>query len=564
MHRHLLWSALGFVATNMTARDKIRTKSASGSRRLWQLLARDTAPKDLLWLGYVLGIAPWSHRAARPLHEFSRWEARRARQAAVDDRIEGLRKRIAHNEPAQTGYRISLAALSPELDGICRPMRRPGEEIVLASIDQDGFLCPRFEQLWPAPRVTAEAFLPRNRFELSVVDANGWVGVRKDFRGNKVAFANELEASLDLAAAGCHVPTIFGVNFERQSITFAYIDGMVVRESLAQAGAPMRDRDPQPGRTERDTARIYQERCMAGRALVEQVIGRNTIALIGDALLGIHRAGYALGDVKYGNIIIEAKTKIPYFVDCELALPLRRFSPLSATYLRDRDAETLNMLFGTDLLTAKALRRTPFPEQDNLYSPLYAGHGLRWGAIWNPDLGILRWRHMLANDLPIPRGGRILDLGANSGFNALQMLRAGAREAVGVEIDPIAMKQGLFVKRVFEWADNAEYRFSYVAGSHGDVGSMNLGRFDLITAFCTLYYLSATAMAKTVRDLSQLTDTLVLQCNTDHSIERGDPETFMKASLSFNIELVRHNGFPKVTVIERRGSNRPLLIAHTG
>jgi hypothetical protein len=548
----------------MTASDKIRTKSASGSRRIWQLLARDTAPKDLLWLGYVLGIAPWSHRAARPLHEFSRWEVRHARQTTVDRRIKGLQERIARNEPPQTGYRISLAALSPDLEDICRPMRRTGEDIVLASIDQDGFLCPRFEPLWPAPRVTADAFLARERFELSVVDFNGWVGVRKDFRGNKVAFANELEASLDLAAAGCHVPPIFKVNFERLSITFAYINGLVVRESLAQAGAPMRDRDRLPGRTKRDNNRIYQERCLAGRALVEDVVGRADIARIGDALLGIHRAGYALGDVKYGNIIIEATTKTPYFVDCELALPLRRFSPSSATYLRDRDAETLNTLFGTNLLTAKVLRRTPFPEQDNLYSPLYAGHGLRWGAIWNPDLGILRWRHMLANDLPIPRGGRILDLGANSGFNALQMLRAGAKEVVGVEIDPIAMNQGLFVKRVFEWADNADYRFSYVPGSHGDVGSMNLGRFDLITAFCTLYYLSAAAMAKTVRDLSQLSDTLVLQCNTDHSIERSDPETFMKASLPFNMELVRHNGFPGVTVIERRGSNRPLLIARTG
>jgi hypothetical protein len=55
-----------------------------------------------------------------------------------------------------------------------------------------------------------------------------------------------------------------------------------------------------------------------------------------------------------------------------------------------------------------------------------------------------------------------------------------------------------------------------------------------------------------------------LQCNTDHSIERRDPETFMKASPPFNMELVRHNGFPNVTVIERRGSNRPLVIARTG
>ena len=92
---------------------------------------------------------------------------------------------------------------------------------------------------------------------------------------------------------------------------------------------------------------------------------------------------------------------------------------------------------------------------------------------------------------------------------------------------------------------------------------MNLRRFDLVTAFCTLYYLSNAAMSKTVSDLAQLTDVLVLQCNNERSIERSDPETYTKASLSFNVELVRNNGFPNVTVIERRGSNRPLVIART-
>jgi hypothetical protein len=51
-----------------------------------------------------------------------------------------------------------------------------------------------------------------------------------------------------------------------------------------------------------------------------------------------------LEDVKYGNVIVEARTNTPYFVDCERALPLRQFSPMTATYLRDRDADKLNLL----------------------------------------------------------------------------------------------------------------------------------------------------------------------------------------------------------------------------
>jgi tRNA A-37 threonylcarbamoyl transferase component Bud32/SAM-dependent methyltransferase len=538
-----------------------RTRMASASERVRQLLSRDT--RDLLWLGYVLGIASWAHRAAGPMHQLQRWHVRRRRERDVDHRMELLRAQITRRFLAQRSYRVALAELCPGLDETCCPLRRSNEEITLACIDQDGFLLPRFEQFWDAPCAEADAFLPRDRFELTVVDRDGWVGVRKDFRGDRIAFVNELEAALDLAAAGCQVPAIFAVDFERFSITFAYIYGVVVREALAQAGAPMRDRDVRPDRARLGDRRIQQERRAAGRRLVDKVVDPKTITRLGEALLAIHRAGYALEDVKYGNVIIEAMTNTPYFVDCERALPLRQFSRTAATYFRDRDADKLNRLFGTNLLTAELLRRFRLAAGATTYSPFYAGAGIWWGAIWNPDLGILRWRHMLAKYVPVPQGGRVLDLGANNGFNALQMLRAGASEVVGVEIDPAAIEQGLFVKRVFEWTDNTEYRFSYIHGSHADTGSMNLGRFDLITAFCTLYYLSAAAMTKTVSDLAKLTDTLVLQCNNERSIKRSDPDTYTKASLPFNIELVRNNGFTNVTVIERRGSNRPLVVART-
>ena len=505
-----------------------------------------------------MGIASWIHRAAGPMHELCRWQVRRRRQRNVDDRMKLLRGRIADGCWSQRGRRLALAELSPKLDEVCCPLRRPNEEIVLASIDQDGFLQPRFAQFWTAPCVNADSFLPRGRFELLVVDRDGWIGVRKNFRGNKIAFANELEAALDLTAACPHVPAILGVDFERLSITFAYIKGVVVREALAQAGAPMRDRDVQFG----SARRIEQERRAAGRRLINKVFDRQTVVVgVGEALLSIHRAGYTLEDVKYGNVIIEAGSNKPYFIDCERALPLRHFFRTTATYLRDRDADKLNGLFGTNLLTAKALRRIRLPAGGTVYSPFYAGTGIWWGAIWNPDLGVLRWRHMLAKHVPVPKGGRILDLGANNGFNALQMLRVGASEVIGVEIDAGAIEQGIFLKRVFEWADNTEYRFSYVQGSHADIGSMNLGRFELVTALCALYYSSAEAMRKTVSDLTRLTDILVLQCNDERLIERSDGETYKKASLPFNIDLVRKNGFPNVTVIGRRKSKRPLVIA---
>jgi hypothetical protein len=330
-------------------------------RRTVQILARSARVKDRVWPVNVVKIAHWAPLALTPLHEIVRWKIGRTRRMDVHRRIPLLQSRMDQHDRQLDGYRVSLDQLCPNLDEICRPMRRPDEEISLAAIDQDGFLHPYFSELWPAPLVSSDAFLRRDRFDLTVVDHSGWVGVRKDFRGDQAAFANELEAGLDLAEAGCHVPPVFKADFAQLSITFAYIDGFVVREALAQAGAPLRNRDWRPARTRLGNRWLDRERRMAGRKLVEKVVGRDIAQRVGEELLAIHRAGYTMEDVKYGNIIIEAKTETPYFVDCEQALPLRHVSRAAATYLRDRDAEKLNALFGTDLLTAKRLRRRSFP-----------------------------------------------------------------------------------------------------------------------------------------------------------------------------------------------------------
>lgn len=522
--------------------------------------------RNLLWLVYVLAIAPWLHRAAAPLNEWSRWRARRRRHRRRDceRRMAVLKSRLACVSLPVGQYRVALVDVCPALEAICEGLRPSQDEIPVADIDQDGFLCPRFGVLWAAPSVGREAFVPRKRFELTVVDRHGYLGVRKDFRGDEVAFVNELEATLDLAAAGCQVPAVLAVDFNRPSITFSYINGRVVREVLAEAGARIRDRDLPRARSMLAERRQDRQRVLAGRRVLHQVLDAATVASVGDALLAIHRSGYALGDVKYGNVIIETESKAPYFIDYEEALPLRDVSHMTATYLRDCDADKLNDHFGTGLFTAKTLRAMRTIPGGPVYSPCYVGMGIRWGKIWLRDVGMQRWSHALARDLPVPRGGRVLDVGANNGFNALQMLRAGAAEVIGVEVDWAAIEQGMFLKRVFEWADNRIYQFGYIHASAADIPSMALGRFDLVTALCSLYYLRAELMAATVRALEKITDTLVLQCNDDRTIKRGDASTYLKASHQFAVELVRGNGFPHFMVVHPRGSGRTLVIARTG
>ena len=144
-------------------------------------------------------------------------------------------------------------------------------------------------------------------------------------------------------------------------------------------------------------------------------------------------------------------------------------------YLRDLDRQTFNKLFGTRLVTAAELRGLggpplvdrsgPAATTNQVYAPVILRDDIRWGKIWNTDVGIGRWNFIMKEHLPIPHGGSILDLGSNNGFNPLQMLRAGAASAVAVEMDAQVIEQGRFLKSAFEWLDNRPYDFRYIHGS---------------------------------------------------------------------------------------------------
>jgi len=544
------------AATAETANDRRpRTPRPLGSRlrkgigHLWR-----QGPRGWVWLAYVFAISPWAHMALAPIYEMERRLVRARRRARrAPERAPPLPLLGAHKP-------VKLAELCPRLEEEISSLRQPGAQIVLAQIDQDGFALPAFPHYWDSPRTTADAFIPRSRFAVRVVDCGGVVGVRKEYGRDIGGMLNELEAAITLIGAGLPVASILDVDFRRCAVTFSYVPGLDVREILARAGARVRNRD-QPEEPRRLGARrACAIRIQEGRRFIERALPASAVAAITRTLENIHRASVALEDVKYGNIILERDSGQPYFVDFERAVPLQEFGRGAQRYVRDHDMRKLLRQFGGDGLTAEVLRKQRLPGGE-VYAPAYVGDGVRWGQIWNPDIGIGRWRYVMARSLPIPMGGRILDLGANNGFNALEMLRAGARNVTAVEIDSAAIEQGQFLKRVYEWADNRTYDLTYVQGSHGALGALQLGRFDMVTAFCTLYYLGEAEMRGAVREIARMTDVLVLQCNTDRAIDRAHAETFRKASLEFNVALARENGFPKVEVVAPRGYSRPLIIA---
>jgi serine/threonine protein kinase len=465
------------------------------------------------------------------------------------------------------GYRRPPAALGILWQDLGAPHQELDHhsDLVIADIDQDGFLLSRVGDLRGAPTVAPERFLPRRRFDLQVVVRDGVLAVRKDFKGDRGAFVRELTALHELAQAGCNVPAVLDFDVDGLVLTVSYVVGAVLREELARRGALLRDRDVRHRGLLGPTSRLREhQRIARGRELLDTAVGPDFAARYFAQLRKVHAAGYVLHDIKYGNVVIEQDSGAPYLIDFDAARTYPSVGYLTRRFLRDQDYRKFNRHFAADELTHERVRRLMKRRHrgdlGEFYAPVYIPGGLRFGAIWNVDVGNGRWHYLLEHSLPPLGGKRVLDLGANNGFNALQMLRSGARQAVAVEMDQRVIPQARFLKRLYEWADNTDYDLLWVHDDMGNVPVLELGRFDLVTALCSIYYLEDDQIAKLVRFLSRITDTMALECNTDLQIERTDPHTYEKASVAYAVNVLKRNGFSGVDVIAPSGYSRPLVI----
>lgn len=253
----------------------------------------------------------------------------------------------------RTGVGIALEELDPGLNRRLAPLRKPGLELELADFDQDGGIASRFGGIAGIRTIERAEFMPRRGCPVLLVDLDGRLGVRKEFGSRIGSFILELEALLRLERSGCPVPRIMNVDWRSHLITITFVLGDVVRELLASAGAKIRDRDAPHVPYSRS---VEQERIREGRAFLPAVLSRRQIAQIAEGLASIHSAGFALEDVKFGNIIIEAHSGTPIFVDLERALPVGSLPAFLADYLRQLDLKKLREHFG-DLLPHERDRR---------------------------------------------------------------------------------------------------------------------------------------------------------------------------------------------------------------
>ena len=188
---------------------------------------------------------------------------------------------------------------------------------------------------------------------------------------------------------------------------------------------------------------------------------------------------------------------------------------------RDWDRMAVNDRFGLDLLTEARVRTVLREMRDKLplgwfqeYAPIDFGGGVSVGRFAKTDSGTGRWdvfnRDVVA---PLVRGARVLDLGSNNGSLPLMMLRSGAAEVVAVERSPLLAEAARINARVLEWRDMRPYRLRVHVGDMRDVLQQDWGAFDVVTAFCSLYYLPEPDMAAIIRHAAGMRATLVLQSN---------------------------------------------------
>ena len=460
----------------------------------------------------------------------------------------------------QSGYRAGVDALGPDSAKLAELTAAP--EVVIGEIDQDGFVRSEVGALVGIPTVTTEEFVSRERFGLTLVARNGVLAVRKDYRGDRQAFLREVHALDALALAGCNVPALLEIDFDQVHLVMSYIVGTVLREALAKRGAVVRDRDVERheladlGHKEKRLARIR-----TGKSFLAAVVDESFIEDLFRQLRVMHSLRFVWSDIKYGNVFIEKDSGEPYIIDFHAATYHPDLEDRAFRRLADGDIENFNLHFGTDKLTMEALRqRANAIPASEVYAPACFAAGISIGNLWDNSNGYGRWRFLLEHALPPVEDARVLDLGANNGFNSLQLLRNGAREVVAVELDDMFFEQGEFLRAAFEYTECANYDFQYLHANMVDIITMDLGRFDFVMALCCIYYLDDDDIAAVACHLSTITNTFVLQCNTAVRISRSDQHTYVKASVDYARKILTGARFSDIEVIAPPDYNRPLVI----
>jgi hypothetical protein len=133
------------------------------------------------------------------------------------------------------------------------------------------------------------------------------------------------------------------------------------------------------------------------------------------------------------------------------------------------------------------------------YQPVDFGGGVvaparsKSGVVHSPDSldrGLGKWRAFVEPNLPLPlAGARVLEAGCNAGMLLVECVRAGASEAVGIEIDERYYRQARFVAAAMGRVRGRYFPLRVYRAAMEDFEWGLLGRFDLALLLNVLYHI---------------------------------------------------------------------------
>ncbi len=439
---------------------------------------------------------------------------------------------------------------------------RPGESTVLGRIDNDGRVLALLGPLPGLEGVDPADFVERYRYGLDLVLDGDTVLIRKDYRGNRRAFLREWRSLAALEGlAGC--PAVHRVDVERLRLYKSFVPGPTVRQLLVAAGARILsvDTEADPGLADLDRFGRIEAVWARGRQRFAEALPENFLPRLERLLDAIHRRGVTGFSLTFGNVVLQEGSAQPWLIDFDAVEIHHRPRGLRFAACRDRDRDLFNRIYGRDLVTERTARAS-LERLSTPYSPIDLGRGLAGRGFWSVDSGTGRWEFLNRAALAgLTEGRRVLDLGSYHALMPLLMLAAGARQVLAVEQDAALVERARELQRLFEWRDARRYDLEVRCADMRAILSGEWGRFDLVTAFCSLYYLSEDDMARVVRRAAELAPILVVQAKTDTREEAADNKA-VKSSVAFLRALLEESGFTHVELIAPRGYSRPILIGH--
>lgn len=460
------------------------------------------------------------------------------------------------------GYRLKLDELGFSDRQLARVAASAETEDcpIIADIDQDGFIRSRIGPVPGLPSVDPEKFVERKRFGVHLVAIDGYVGIKKEYRGALRPFLREYKALLKLGRAGCRVPGILDVDFDNLIIIISYIPGKILREELAEKGAVVRDRDfvNQAELHSLTFAERVKWAQREGRKYLNETVSSGFVAQLFTELKKVHAARFIWGDIKYGNVVIESRSGDPYLIDFDSSagypsLPQRLFRQM-----RDQDIHKFNVNFATEHLTYKSATEKirAIEAERRPATPVHFGYGLRLGTGAACRKAFRAWHRAATQAIPDPSGKRILAVDLGSISECIQFLKGGARESVAIFRDRREYRHAIFAKELFEYLDNTIYPLELVCMAPEEYPAMNLADFDLVNMRITVDGTDDPALNRSIDAISGATSTLLLEAHIEASArdEISDAEAFV-------IDSLKHRGFSTVDLAAEPTGYSRLFVA---